>query len=161
MGSRTWKAEVPLEVSLEIEAFKRGLFDFVTVREEKKHEKQEAALQVLTDSEHSEFLYGGAAGGAKSWTGATWELFMALSYPETRYFVGRSVLKRLMESTLPTFHKVMKAYCIPDKLYYFNGGYNYFQFYNGSRIDFVALAKTPSDPFSMHMTPCVPVSIGK
>jgi hypothetical protein len=147
MSSRNWNAEVPLDVSVKVEAFKRGMFDFVTVREDKKHEKQDAALRVLVDNEHSEFLYGGAAGGAKSWTGATWELFMALAYPETRYFVGRAVLKRLMESTLPTFYKVMKAYEIPDTLYHFNGGYNYFQFYNGSRIDFVALEKKPSDPF--------------
>ena len=104
-------------------------------------------MQVLLDSEHDEFLYGGAAGGAKSWTGAVWEIFMSLAYPGTRYFVGRSVLKRVMESTLPTFYKVFKAYNIPDNLYRFNGGYNYFQFYNGSRIDFLALGRNPSDPF--------------
>lgn len=134
-------------VSAEVELFKRGLYDFITVHDDRKHEKQELALQVLVDNEHSEFLYGGAAGGAKSWTGATWLTFMCLSYPGTRYFAGRAVLKSLMESTLPTFYKVFKAYGISDNLYRFNGGYNYFQFYNGSRVDFLSLAKSPSDPF--------------
>lgn len=147
MSLTTWEAKVPIRVAFETECFKRGLFDFVTIREDRKHEKQEQALKVLVDNEHSEFLYGGAAGGAKSWTGATWLTFMCLSYAGTRYFVGRSVLKLLMESSLPTFLKVFKAYGIEQELYHFNGGYNYFEFYNGSRIDFLALAKTPADPF--------------
>ncbi len=143
----SWEVSVPIDVAIKVECFRRGLFDFVTVRDDKKHEKQEQALSVLMDNSHTEFLYGGAAGGAKSWTGAVWEIFMCLAYPETRYFVGRAVLKRLMESTLPTFHKVFKAYDIPSSLYRFNGSANYFRFYNGSRIDFVSLERTPSDPF--------------
>lgn len=147
MGASTWKTKVPLRTSIMTECFRRGIFDFVTVRDDKKHEKQDEALRILVDKKHSEFLYGGAAGGAKSWTGAVWVIFMALAYPGTRYFVGRSVLKRLMESTMPTFMKVFKAYGITDNLYRYNGSYNYYQFYNGSRIDFVALARNPSDPF--------------
>lgn len=147
MGARVWKAELSTLVAFEMEYFKRKDFDFITMREGRKHNKQEMALNLLVDNDHSEFLYGGAAGGAKSWTGATWLLFMCLLYPGTRYFVGRAVLKRLMESTLPTFYKVFRAYGITDKMYSFNGSYNYFQFYNGSRIDFIALAKSPSDPF--------------
>lgn len=147
MGARVWKAELSTLVAFEMEYFRRKDFDFITTREGRKHNKQEMALNLLVDNEHSEFLYGGAAGGAKSWTGATWLLFMCLLYPGTRYFVGRAVLKRLMESTLPTFYKVFRAYGITDKMYSFNGSYNYFQFYNGSRIDFIALAKSPSDPF--------------
>ncbi len=147
IGSEGWTAELPLIVVVEIERFKRGIFDMITINNGVKHKKQEQALQILMNTKHSEFLYGGAAGGAKSWTGATWLLFMCLMYPGTRYFVGREVLKRLMESTLTTFYKVFKAYEIDNSLYHFNGGYNYFQFYNGSRIDFIALAKSPSDPF--------------
>ena len=49
-----------------IEKFKRGKFDFITVRDGQKHEKQEQALKILTDSTTKEFLYGGAAGGARS-----------------------------------------------------------------------------------------------
>ena len=63
-----------MALAVKIELFKRGCFDFITVKDGKKHEKQEKALQILTDNEHAEFLYGGGAGGAKSWTGAAWLL---------------------------------------------------------------------------------------
>lgn len=66
-----------MALAVKIELFKRGCFDFITVKDGKKHEKQEKALQILTDNEHAEFLYGGGAGGAKSWTGAAWLLLCA------------------------------------------------------------------------------------
>ena len=53
-----------MALAVKIELFKRGCFDFITVKDGKKHEKQEKALQILTDNEHAEFLYGGGAGGA-------------------------------------------------------------------------------------------------
>jgi len=126
--------------------FKAGNFDFITVLDGKKHEKQEKALQILTNSEQVEFLYGGAAGGAKSWTGCTWLTFMCLCYPETKWFVGRESLKRLRESTHITFLKVFKAYGITlgeDVKY--NGQDHYWEFANGSRIDSLDLRYLPSD----------------
>lgn len=138
---------IPRELQVKMEMFRRGLFDFITVREGKKHVKQEMALQVLMDHSTSEFLYGGAAGGAKSWTGAAWLTFMCLLYPGTKYFVGRNVLARLLDSTQPTFHKVFAAYGVPKHLWKFNGSRNYFEFYNGSRINLIELKRTPSDPF--------------
>ena len=60
-----------------------------SLQDGRKHEKQEQALQCLTDNETEELGYGGAAGGAKSWTGCAWELFNALCYPETSWFIGR------------------------------------------------------------------------
>ena len=91
----------PLEIK--IEAYKRKMFGFITVRQSKKHTKQEEALQILTDTKTEEFLYGGAAGGAKSWTGCSWLLFNCLAYPETKWFIGREELKRITESTLISF----------------------------------------------------------
>lgn len=64
-----------------VEKFRRGNFDFITVQDGRKHEKQEQALQILTDKKTREFLYGGAAGGAKSWTGARLELLFVLDSP--------------------------------------------------------------------------------
>ena len=61
---------MPVEISPDIlldvrkELFKRNDFDFITVREGKKHKKQEQALCILTDRETEEFGYGGAASTA-------------------------------------------------------------------------------------------------
>lgn len=147
IGTEGWSAELPLLVVVEIERFKRGVFDMITIHDGVKHQKQEQALKVLMSNDYSEFLYGGAAGGAKSWTGATWLLFMCLLYPGTRYFVGRSELKSLRDSTALTFSKVFRAYGITQNLYKYNGSDNYYIFYNGSRIDFLSLERKPSDPF--------------
>ena len=130
-----------------VEKFKRGNFDFITTKEGKTHLKQKEALEVLTNKETREFLYGGAAGGAKSWTGASWLLFSCLAYPGTKWFIGRESLKRLRESTLITFYKVAKAYGVPATEYKYNGQDNYLSFANGSRIDMLDLRYLPRDPF--------------
>ena len=90
--------------------FRQNNFDFITCTNEGKHVKQDIALQYLVDSVTNEVGYGGAAGGAKSWTGCAWLLFMCLVYPETKYFIAREELKRLKDSTLLTFFKVCKTY---------------------------------------------------
>lgn len=125
--------------------FKRRCFDFITVLGDKWHFKQEEALELLTDNESEEILYGGAAGGAKSWTGCVWLLFMCLIFPNTKWFIGREELKRITESTLITFFKVAKAYGA-DGTFKYNGQKNFISFFNGSRIDLLELKFKPSDP---------------
>ena len=147
MAVTEWHIPSHPGISVKTEMFKRGVFEFITEHDGVRHEKQDAALRILTDSKHDTFLYGGAAGGAKSWTGAAWLTFMSLAYPGTRYFVGRNELKDLRDSTSLTFNKVFKAYGITQDVYKYNGIDYYYQFYNGSRIDFVALRREPSDPF--------------
>jgi hypothetical protein len=134
-------------LAVKVELFKRGLFDFITVKEDKKHEKQGKALQILTSQNIVEFLYGGAAGGAKSWTGCAWILFMCLCYPGTKWFIGRESLKRLRESSLITFYKVCAEYEVKrDADYKYNGQDHYIEFTGGSRIDLLDLRYLPSDP---------------
>lgn len=138
--------EIPL-IDKYCEAFKRRLFDFITVTPKGTHEKQAEALRILTDNETEEFLYGGAAGGAKSWTGCCWLLFNCLLYPGTKWFIGREELKRITESTLITFYKVAAAYGVKSGVdFRFNAQKNFIQFGNGSRIDLLELAFKPSDP---------------
>lgn len=128
-------------------AFKRGLFDFIVDTPKGRHEKQEQALRILTDTDTEEFLYGGAAGGAKSWTGCCWLMFMCLNYPGTRWFIGREELKRITESTLITFFKVGLEYGVRNGVdFKYNGQKNFIQFANGSRIDLLELKYKPSDP---------------
>lgn len=126
--------------------FLKGIFDFITVIGDKWHYKQEEVLELLTDNESEEILYGGAAGGAKSWTGCVWLLFMCLNYPGTRWFIGREELKRITESTLITFFKVAKEYGVDSDLFKYNGQKNFIQFANGSRIDLLELKYLPRDP---------------
>ena len=75
---------LPLALAIKVELFRRGRFDFITSRDGKNHDKQQQAISILTDSYHVEILYGGAAGGAKSWTGAVWLLFMCLAFAGTK-----------------------------------------------------------------------------
>lgn len=135
--------EVPtIEIQKKLFALRK--FDFITVTDRGKNEKQDQCLHALTSGTYREILYGGAAGGAKSWTGAVLMTFMCESFPGTRWFVGREELKRAKESTYITFLKVFKAYGIEGVKY--NGNENYILFSNGSRIDFLELKYYPSDP---------------
>ena len=56
--ARSKVTDVPMALAVKIELFKRGCFDFITVKDGLKHEKQEHALKILTDNEHVELLYG-------------------------------------------------------------------------------------------------------
>lgn len=133
--------------SINTELFKRGDFSFIVERDGVRHTKQEEALRILTNNSTVEFLYGGAAGGAKSWTGCVWEAMMCMAYPETKWFIGREELKRLRSSTLITFFKVCKAYDIKKgEDFKYNGQDHYVEFTNGSRIDLLDLQYLPSDP---------------
>ena len=124
--------------------FKQKEFDFIVKYQGKEHKKQREALEILSDNETESFLYGGAAGGAKSWTGAAWLIFMCLMYSGTKYFIGRDELKKIKQSTLSTFFKVAKAYGI--KGYKYNAQDSYILFDNGSKIDLLELKYLPRDP---------------
>ena len=69
-------------------------------------EKQKACFRALDDGAVNFVLYGGAAGGGKSYIGCLWLLYYSLSCPRTRWMMGRSVLKRLKETTLNTFFDI-------------------------------------------------------
>lgn len=134
--------DIPV-IEIEKKLFELGDFDFITVTERGKNKKQEDALNELVKGKVNELLYGGAAGGAKSWTGATWLTFMAECYAGTRWFVGRDSLTDLRNSTLITFLKVFKAYGVEGVQYKEKD--HYLLFSNGSRIDFLDMAFYPKD----------------
>lgn len=68
--------------------------------------KQGKAWRLLSDKTHTEVLYGGGAGGGKSWFGALWLMSSCLRYPGSRWLMGRAVLKTLKETTLNSFFDV-------------------------------------------------------
>lgn len=109
--------------------------------------KQHAAWDKLNDKTTEFIVFGGAAGGGKSWLGCEWLLTSCFFYPGTKYFIGRDELKSIRESTLPTWYKVLQYHKInPDSLFKYNGQDYCFMFHNGSRIDFKELKYYPSDP---------------
>ena len=108
--------------------------------------KQYLAWNALQDPAIAEIHYGGAAGGGKSWLGCESRIARAYAYPGYKSFIGRNELSRLMATVYVTFQKVCKFHSIPDDDWKHNGKYNYIEFKNGSRIDFLDLALKPSDP---------------
>ena len=73
--------------------------------------KQKQALQILTkpDNNITELLYGGGAGGGKSYLGCIWLTQSAITYPGSRWFLSREVNKDIRESSLLTLLEVMKT----------------------------------------------------
>ena len=67
---------------------------------------QQLAIEYLFDKKTKEVLFGGAAGGGKSWVGCAWLLLLCMKYPSTRYLMGRSKLDALKKTTLNTFFEV-------------------------------------------------------
>lgn len=112
----------------------------------KPTEKQLEAFQILQDKTTQYLLFGGGAGGGKSWLGCEWLLYSCYLFPGSRWFIGRKELKRLMSSAYITWLKVCKYHNIPTTDWKLNGQYNFIEFENGSRIDLLDLAHQPTDP---------------
>lgn len=108
--------------------------------------KQHLCYQKLFDKGTKYVVFGGGAGGGKSFLGCEWVLLNVLQYPGTKWFIGRKELKRLMQSTFVTWQKVCKHHGVDPKTWKLNGQYNYIEFENGSRIDLIDLDYQPSDP---------------
>jgi phage terminase large subunit len=112
--------------------------------------KQRIAWKLL---EHSptvtEVLYGGAAGGGKSWFGCLWQIFRRVAYPGTRGAIGRSELKNLKRTTLKTFNDIWEEYGQFNPAgvtMHFDAQSNIYKFSNGSEIICIDLFEYPSDP---------------
>ena len=107
---------------------------------------QENAIEFLFDKSTTEVLFGGAAGGGKSWVGCSWLILMCLKYPKTRYLMGRSKLDSLKKTTFNTFLEVCETWNLKSgKHYTFNGASNIVSFYNRSEIILKDLFLYPSD----------------
>jgi phage terminase large subunit len=109
-------------------------------------QKQHEAWQVWLDDHTRYPLFGGGAGGGKSWHVCEKRLTRAYQYPGMRSFLGRKELKRLMQSTYVTWTKVCRFHRIPQDDWHLDGKYNVIRFRNGSTIDLLDVAYMPSDP---------------
>jgi len=112
----------------------------------KLSKKQTAAFDLLEESQAiTELMYGGAAGGGKSFFGCFWQLYRRAKYPGTRGLIGRSKLKNLKQTTLKTFFDVSKAF-FPSLEFNYNQQLGEIHFANGSEIVLKDLFLYPSDP---------------
>lgn len=110
--------------------------------------KQQEALAYLNDDFTEELLFGGAAGGAKSFLGCGWLIVNCYNYPGSRWLMGRAVLKQLKQSTLLTFFEVCSKWKIrANRDYIYNENQGIITFVqNGSQIYLKDLMYYPSDP---------------
>lgn len=107
--------------------------------------KQRLAYTYLKDRETNEVLYGGAAGGGKSFLGCLWLFLNCFKYPGTRWLMGRAVGKTLKESTLNTFFDVAKKYHW-GRYFQYKEQKGVIKFFNGSEVLLKDLYAYPSDP---------------
>lgn len=113
----------------------------------KLSKKQTIALDYLEDSTTKELLFGGSAGGGKSFLGCYWILKSALKYSGTRWLIGRSKLKTLKETTLNSFFSVAKVQGLkPNSHFKYNSQNGLIKLFNGSEILLKDLYSYPSDP---------------
>lgn len=107
--------------------------------------KQREALKLLGNRKHRTVVYGGGAGGGKSWLGIEWVSGMALNFPNTRWFIGRKELKRIKQTTLVTFYKVARLKNFTH-LFEFKSQDSIIRFTNGSEVVLLDLDYQPRDP---------------
>ena len=107
--------------------------------------KQGLALKYLRDKETIEVLYGGAAGGGKSFFGCLWIILNCLDYDGSRWLIGRAKLDALKKTTLNSFFDVANILGINGKFNY-NANEKTITFLNGSQVVLKDLFHYPSDP---------------
>lgn len=113
----------------------------------KLSQKQSNAWHYLTDQSTTEVLYGGAAGGGKSYLGCLWHIDRRVRYPGSRGFIGRKELKSIKESTLITYLKVAQIMGYRNGIdFRFNAQDMVINWANGSRTVLKELKQEPSDP---------------
>jgi len=108
--------------------------------------EQSKAWHRLTDPKHNHItrvIYGGQAGGGKSFLISLWLDYMCRTYEGTRYYMARETLKDIKESVLLTFFDVIK---ITGSTCKYNEQKSKITYPNGSEIYLLEVFAYPSDP---------------
>jgi len=91
--------------------------------------------KLFIDAGEDEVLFGGAAGGGKSYGQIVDALLFALRYPGSKQLILRRTFAELDKSLIRTMHEIF-----PRQFYTFNSSNHTGKFRNGSCIDFGYLA---------------------
>lgn len=107
----------------------------------------EAWVHLVDNEETKEVLYGGAAGGGKSYLGCAWLIWSCLAYPESRWVLARSKLGDIRKTTMVTFKRVCKDFGLENGSdFHYHDISSEIKFFNGSVILLRELYSKPSDP---------------
>lgn len=110
------------------------------------NEKQKQCVEAWINPNKTHICYGGAKGGAKSFTGCKLIFGSALIYPDTFWFIARKKLNDLRRFTIPSIHECFADWGIPMADYaVFNGQDNVFNLHNGSKVFLLDVSFQPSD----------------
>lgn len=93
------------ELETKIQSFKLGDYEPLDL-----NPKQLEALNILTDKETEHLVFGGGAGGGKTYLGCIWQAFSCMAYEDVRYFVARKTLKIAKRTVLKSFFKLAKLH---------------------------------------------------
>lgn len=110
--------------------------------------KQHLAYEAWNHPLIDDVVFGGAAGGGKTWWGSEALMVDALRWPDTRYFLGRDTFENLMKTSFVTLtQKVLPHHKLENgKHWEYNGARHQIKFYNDSTINLLHLENQPSDP---------------
>jgi len=107
-------------------------------------DEQTMALDFLEDSTTRRVLYGGQAGGGKSFLIALYCYYMCTTYEGIRGYIARDAgLKKIKESVMVTCFDVWDSLGL---VYRFNDKDSFIVFPNGSKIVLLDIFHYPSDP---------------
>lgn len=113
----------------------------------KPTKRQSEAWRYLTDDKTNVVLFGGSAGGGKSWLGCLWIATLCLQHKGIRCLIGRTVLTQLRLTTLNTLFELLNTMGLKSGEHFtYNGQSNVLTFFNKSEIIFKDLQYNPSDP---------------
>lgn len=106
-------------------------------------EQLNAFEYLMLDKNVSRLIYGGQAGGGKSFLISLWLHTMCVNYKTTRYYLAREVLKDIKESILLTYFDVLSI--LKFQIHY-NSSNGIITYPNGSQIYLIETFAYPSDP---------------
>lgn len=126
-----------------------------------RNPKQIEAAEAWIDPVIQEILYGGAKGGAKSYTGVQLIFGSAHMWPGTHWFIARRELIDLRRHTIPSIIEVHQHWGFTEKklenILHFDGNLSIYTLPNKSKVFLIACKDEPMDPLferfgSMQMT---------